>query len=231
MDIVEILRSLSVAALPILVAITFHEVAHGWVANKRGDPTAKEMGRLTLNPIAHIDLVGTIIMPIMLFILSRGSFMFGSAKPVPVNFANLKNPRVDAALVAVAGPGANIVIATLSIVFLAVIFRLYPASYPTQPWITKILVPVEQMLRYSISFNVFLAAFNLIPIPPLDGGRIVVSMLPYRQAYQYSKIEPYGIFIVLALWAFGLAHYIITPIQRVVQFLIGIILMPLGKIF
>ncbi|MBF0608722.1 MAG: site-2 protease family protein [Candidatus Magnetobacterium sp. LHC-1] len=230
MDIVQILRSLSVAALPILIAITFHEVAHGWVADKRGDPTAKEMGRLTLNPIAHIDLMGTIIMPIMLFILSSGSFIFGSAKPVPVNFGRLKNPRVDAALVSAAGPGANIVIATVSIVLIAVIARLYPSTHEADSMFSKVLIPVEQMLRYSVYFNVFLAAFNLIPIPPLDGGRIVVSLLPYRQAYQYSRIEPYGILIVLALWVTGMAQYIITPIQKVVQFLIGMILMPLGRI-
>ncbi|MBF0337513.1 MAG: site-2 protease family protein [Nitrospirae bacterium] len=230
MDIVQILRSLSVAALPILIAITFHEVAHGWIADKRGDPTAKEMGRLTLNPIAHIDLMGTIIMPIMLFILSSGSFIFGSAKPVPVNFGRLKNPRVDAALVSAAGPGANIVIATVSIVLIAIIARLYPSPHNPEFMSSKVLIPVEQMLRYSVYFNVFLAAFNLIPIPPLDGGRIVVSLLPYRQAYQYSRIEPYGILIVLALWVTGMAQYIITPIQRVVQFLIGMILMPLGRI-
>ncbi|MBF0317641.1 MAG: site-2 protease family protein [Nitrospirae bacterium] len=230
MDIVQTLRSLSVAALPILIAITFHEVAHGWVADKRGDPTAKEMGRLTLNPIAHIDLMGTIIMPIMLFILSSGSFIFGSAKPVPVNFGRLKNPRVDAALVSAAGPGANILIATLSIVLLAVMTRLYPAPHAPDAMWAKILIPVEQMLRYSAYFNVFLAAFNLIPIPPLDGGRIVVSLLPYRQAVLYSMIEPYGILIVLALWATGMAQYIIAPIQKVVQFLIGMILMPLGRI-
>ncbi|MBF0538317.1 MAG: site-2 protease family protein [Nitrospirae bacterium] len=230
MDVVNILRSLSVAALPILIAITFHEVAHGWVANRRGDPTAKEMGRLTLNPIAHIDLMGTIIMPIMLFVLSNGSFIFGSAKPVPVNFGRLKNPRVDAALVSAAGPGANIIIATLSIVLLVIMTKLYPAPHPHDTLLSIILIPVGQMLQYSVYFNVFLAAFNLIPIPPLDGGRIVVCALPYRQAYLYSRIEPYGILIVLALWATGMAQYIITPIQKVVQFLIGMILMPLGRI-
>ncbi len=228
MDVLSILRGLTVAALPIVISITFHEIAHGWVAYKLGDPTAKSLGRLTINPIAHIDPVGTIVVPIMLFVLSKGTFMFGTAKPVPVNFGNLRNPRRDSAIVSAAGPTTNILIALISIVLLFFIYRLFSQTIVESSLASKILVPVMQMLKYSISFNIFIAAFNLLPVPPLDGGRILTSLLPHRYAYQFSKIEPYGIIIVLILWFTGIAHYIILPIQLFIQFIIRIFLIPFG---
>jgi Zn-dependent protease len=227
MDIERIISNLLLAALPILVAITFHEAAHGFVAYRFGDPTAKMMGRLTLNPLAHIDLFGTIIMPVMFFILSKGTFMFGSAKPVPVNFNNLRHPRRDSALVSVAGPATNIVIAFLSILLLIASYKLFPHS--SQGLLgEKIISPVQSMIQYSIVFNIFIAAFNLIPVPPLDGGRIAVSLLPMRQAYQFSKLEPYGMLIVIVLWVTGIAQLIIRPLQLLIEFILKLFLMPFG---
>lgn len=232
MDIISIMRGLSVAAVPIVLAITLHEYAHGWAANKLGDPTAKSQGRLTLNPIAHIDPVGTIIVPIAIFIMSSGQFMFGSAKPVPVNFNNLQNPKRDMALVAVAGPAANIIISMASLLVLQILSKIFLGGDSTlSKSTTMILNPIFMMLEYSFRFNVFLAAFNLIPIPPLDGGRIAVSLLPARQAYEYSKLEPYGFFIVLILWALGLAKYIIAPIQQLILFIINVFFVIIGRIF
>lgn len=215
------------AAPAILIAITFHEIAHGFVAYRLGDPTAKVMGRLTINPLAHIDPIGTILMPLMLFILSKGTFMFGSAKPVPVNFNNLRRPRRDSALVAAAGPVTNVLIAFLSILILVITYKLLPL-FPDAFISNRIITPVQLMIEYSISFNIFIAAFNLLPIPPLDGGRIVVSLLPVRHAYEFSKIEPYGIFIVLALWIVGIASYIIAPIEYLIKIVLQIFLIPFG---
>lgn len=228
MDFTSIARQLLIAAIPILIAITFHEVAHGFVANKLGDPTAKIMGRLTLNPIAHIDPVGTIIVPILLFIFSNGTFIFGTAKPVPVNFHNLRHPRRDSALVSAAGPATNVIIAFASILLFIMVYKIFLLStFPT--FVSqKIIVPFKIMLQYSISFNIFIAAFNLVPVPPLDGGRIVTSLLPPRHSYQFSKLEPYGILIVLALWFTGIAHYIIVPIQTFIELIIRIFLIPFG---
>ncbi|HYA12479.1 MAG TPA: site-2 protease family protein [Thermodesulfovibrionales bacterium] len=227
MDFTSIARQLIIAAIPILIAITFHEVAHGFVANRLGDPTAKMMGRLTLNPIAHIDPIGTIIVPIMLFIFSNGAFIFGTAKPVPVNFHNLKNPRRDSAFVSAAGPATNVIIAIISILLYILIHKISPAPSPTF-FSQKIMIPLLIMLQYSISFNIFIAAFNLLPVPPLDGGRIVTSLLPTKHSYQFSKLEPYGILIVLALWFTGIAHYIIIPIQAFIKLIISIFLIPFG---
>lgn len=228
MDFTSLARQLIIAAIPILIAITFHEVAHGFAANKLGDPTAKMMGRLTLNPIAHIDLVGTIIVPIMLFIFSNGTFIFGSAKPVPVNFNNLRHPRRDSALVSAAGPATNVIIAFASILLFILLYKISPQS-PSSPFISqKIMIPLSIMLQYSITFNIFIAAFNLLPVPPLDGGRIVTSLLPTKHSYQFSKLEPYGILIVLALWFTGIAYYIIVPIQTFIKLIIQIFLIPFG---
>jgi len=228
LDVVNVIRELIIAAIPILIAITFHEVAHGFIAYKLGDPTAKMMGRLTLNPLAHIDPIGTILMPIMLFVLSNGTFIFGSAKPVPVNFSNLRNPRRDSAFVSAAGPVTNIIIALLSIFLLILTYKIFPDSLSLTQIHQKVILPVQNMLQYSISFNIFIAAFNLLPVPPLDGGRIVTSILPAKHSYQFSKIEPYGIFIILFLWFTGIAHYIIRPIQALIKLIIHIFLFPFG---
>lgn len=227
MDFASTVQRLVIAAIPILVAITFHEVAHGFVANKLGDPTAKMMGRLTLNPIAHIDPVGTIIVPVMLFILSNGAFIFGTAKPVPVNFYNLKRPRRDSALVSAAGPATNIMIAFISILLYILVQVVFPPS-SSSAFNQKIMTPLVMMIQYSISFNIFIAAFNLFPVPPLDGGRIATSLLPTNYAYHFSKLEPYGILIVLGLWFTGIAHYIIVPIQTFIEIIIQIFLLPFG---
>jgi Zn-dependent protease len=228
LDFTSTARQLIIAAIPILIAITFHEVAHGFVANRLGDPTAKMMGRLTLNPIAHIDPIGTVIVPIMLFIFSNGAFIFGTAKPVPVNFHNLRHPRRDSALVSAAGPVTNVIIAFASILLFVLIRKILPQS-PSSPFISqKVMTPLSIMLQYSISFNIFIAAFNLLPVPPLDGGRIVTSLLPAKHSYQFSKLEPYGILIVLGLWFTGLAHYIIVPIQTFIKLIISIFLIPFG---
>jgi len=228
LDFISTARQLIIAAIPILIAITFHEVAHGFVANRLGDPTAKMMGRLTLNPIAHIDPIGTIIVPIMLFIFSNGAFIFGTAKPVPVNFHNLRNPRRDSAFVSAAGPATNVIIAFASILLFILIHKIFPQSISSTSVSQKIMIPLSIMLQYSISFNIFIAAFNLLPVPPLDGGRIVTSLLPTKHSYQFSKLEPYGILIVLALWFTGIAHYIIVPIQSFIKLIISIFLIPFG---
>ena len=228
MDLENVISRLLLAALPILVAITFHEAAHGFVANKFGDPTAKMMGRLTLNPIAHIDLFGTIIIPVMLFILSKGTFMFGSAKPVPVNFNNLGHPRRDSALVSAAGPATNVIIAFLSILVLILSFKLFPQAASQGLLNEKVITPIQSMLQYSVVFNIFIAAFNLIPIPPLDGGRIAVSLLPLRHAYQFSRLEPYGILIVILLWVTGIAQFIIRPLQLLIELILQVFLIPFG---
>lgn len=228
MDPASVVKDILTAAIPILIAITFHEVAHGFVAYKCGDSTAKMMGRLTLNPIAHIDPVGTIIVPLMLFIFSKGTFIFGTAKPVPVNFYNLRHPRRDSALVSAAGPATNVIIAFLSILLLVLIYKISIAFTSSAFIGQKIIIPLNKMLQYSVSFNIFIAAFNLLPVPPLDGGRIVTSLLPTKHSYQFSKIEPYGIFIVLILWFTGIARYIIVPIQLFIELIIRMFLLPVG---
>jgi Zn-dependent protease len=211
----EILRLAAVSILPLLIAITFHEVAHGYAAYKMGDGTAKAMGRLTLNPLAHIDPVGTIIMPILLLVFSGGRFTFGYAKPVPINPYNFRNPRRDMALSALAGPGTNIALAVLSVLLLKYVLSPLSGVMPESVW-----VPLFLMLRQSVFINVVLAAFNLLPVPPLDGGRVAVGFLPVRQAQALSRLEPYGMIIVIILIATGLARLFITPL---INFILAIL--------
>jgi len=210
LDFSGIARQIIISAFPILIAITFHELSHGFVANKLGDPTAKMMGRLTLNPIAHIDLFGTVLLPLML-ILFGSPFIFGYAKPVPINPMNFKNPKRDMAISAAAGPITNLLLAILSMLILRLLISPLAALFPESLGVT-VIDPLIMLFKSSVIINVVLAAFNMIPIPPLDGGRVLVGFLPYKQAVSFSKIEPFGFIIVIILIAAGIANYFVMPV-------------------
>ncbi len=199
----DTLRYLSVAALPLLFAITLHEAAHGWAAKQFGDSTAKVLGRLTLNPLKHIDPVGTILVPAMLLLL--GGFMFGWAKPVPVNTRNLRHPKRDMAIVAVAGPLANLLMA----VIWAIVMKLGLGLHDAIPWLS---VPMVYMGAIGIWLNLILMVLNLLPIPPLDGGRVLSGLLPNELSDKLDRVEPYGVFIVLGLLVLGLLGDILMPV-------------------
>ncbi len=204
----QILHAFSYMALPLMLAMVLHEYAHGWVANHYGDPTAKLAGRLTINPLAHIDPFGTVILPLICLLVPGGLFL-GWAKPVPIDPGRLGNPRRDMALVAAAGPGMNLALAIASAVLLSVLIMLDPtlmASWPPQPgqeprrdWLGMLLLPIAAMALYSVFINILLMVFNLIPIPPLDGGRVLTSLLPARPALALARLEPYGMLIIVAL--------------------------------
>lgn len=187
----------------ILFSVIIHENAHGWVAERYGDPTARLSGRLTLNPLPHIDPLGTILFPILLLMISGGRFALGWAKPVPVDFRNLRNPKEDMMKVGAAGPLSNILLALLCTLILKTV----------KPLPQSLLV---QTAGFGVFINLLLAAFNLVPIPPLDGSRIIIGLLPPQAAYNYSKLEPFGIFIViLVLFVFNL----IEPLIHLVKYL------------
>lgn len=198
------LQYVCVAIIPILFAITVHEVAHGWVACKFGDPTAQMLGRLTLNPIKHIDPIGTIVVPAML--LFFGGVIFGWAKPVPVDPRNFKNPARDMAIVAVAGPLSNLIMAFLwAIIFKLVVMFGVGSSFA---------LPVSDMAKIGIQINIVLMVLNILPIPPLDGSKVLMAFLPGPASYKLSRIEPYGFFIILALIMLGVFGAIVTPVYH-----------------
>jgi Zn-dependent protease len=210
------LERIALAAVPVILAITLHEASHRYVAKLFGDRTAEMLGRVTLNPLKHIDPVGTLLVPGILLLMSRalgGGFIFGWAKPVPVNFNNLRNPKRDMFWVAAAGPASNFVMA-LGWVALAI------AVQPGGAWPSD---GALFMAQAGIQINLVLMALNLLPIPPLDGGRIAVSLLPGRASYALSRVEPYGLFIILALLATGMLNTLMRPLLVAAQYLIGAI--------
>ena len=208
MNDLSLMQRIAVWALPVLFAITVHEVAHGWMARRLGDPTAMMLGRLTLNPIKHIDPVGTLLVPAVLLML--GGFMFGWAKPVPVTWQNLRHPKRDMALVAVAGPLANLVMAMLW----ALVMKLGLFIGSESAWVAQ---PMVYMGAAGISINIALMVLNLLPIPPLDGGRVLAGLLPGPMSWQLSRIEPYGFIILLALLMTNVLGAVMAPPMHVLQ--------------
>ena len=215
----QIIVTISIIFVPIMFAVVCHEVAHGFVAWHFGDPTARMMGRLTLNPLSHIDLIGTIIVPVFL-IMSHTGILFGWAKPVPVVFENLKNPKRDMIWVAAAGPITNIILAVLSALALrAVIFFIHPSISGSMQ--AMFFEPVVLMLTYSVYINLLLAIFNMLPIPPLDGGRVLVGLLPNKQSNALASLERYGFFalilfiFVLPWFGFDIFQLFIRPLLNI----------------
>jgi Zn-dependent protease len=201
----EVMRNVLIWALPVLLAITVHEAAHGYVARYFGDPTAEQAGRISLDPFRHIDLIGTVIVPLSLFVLSGNSWTFGWAKPVPVNFRRLRNPKADMLWVAAAGPFSNLAMAVIwAMIHSLVAGKMAPAY--------------AEMAMAGITINGALLFLNLLPIPPLDGGRIAVSLLPDRLAWMYARIEPFGVLILLALIVSEKLGIILWPLIDGFQF-------------
>lgn len=207
----DTIRQIAIWAIPVLTAIVFHEVAHGWVANRLGDPTAARMGRLTLNPLAHIDLFGTILVPLML-IIANAPFLFGYAKPVPVNFYNLRSPKRDMVWVALAGPVTNLVLALVWVGILKGVAIVLGAQEGSgDSGILTFFTPIALMAERGIVINVVLAVFNMIPLPPLDGGRVMVGLLPQPFSSTLARVEPYGFIILIVLLMTHALDKIIGP--------------------
>ena len=201
-DINALIQNIAVAALPVIFAITLHEAAHGYAARHFGDPTAWLQGRISLNPLRHIDPVGTILIPIAILLFSGGDFLFGYAKPVPVDFGRLRHPKKDMLWVAAAGPGANLLMACLW----ALMFKLswlLPQFFST---------PLARMAEIGIIINCVLMVLNLLPLPPLDGGRIAVSLLPHRLAFKFAQLERWGFPILLVLLFTGILGAVMNPL-------------------
>jgi Zn-dependent protease len=196
----NLVQKISIWVVPVLLAITVHEVSHGWIARKLGDNTAFMLGRLTLNPLKHVDPVGTILIPGMLLLMQAG-FLFGYAKPVPINWKNLRHPKRDMALVAAAGPGANLLMA----IGWALLIRI--GLLLGETGMALVLMGVA-----GITINIILMVLNLLPLPPLDGGRVMTGLLPGPWAYKFSRIEPYGFFILIALLVTGVLGLVLWPV-------------------
>ncbi len=202
----SIVTLVATAAIPMVFAITVHEVAHGWVALYCGDPTAKHAGRLTLNPIKHIDPLGTVIVPFVMVVLSSGAWAFGWAKPVPVAFQNLRRPRRDMILVAAAGPAVNLAMAFGWALLLSQRMAFDPGLDLASDWIV-------QMSVFGVVINVLLAVLNMLPIPPLDGGRVLAGLLPPPLARALQHVEPFGFMILIALMFTGVLRVLVDPVR------------------
>ena len=214
MDTSNLIQTVSVYAIPVIFAITLHEAAHGYAAKHFGDNTAYMMGRVTLNPFSHIHLVGTILLPLLLYFSTNGALLFVFAKPVPVDFGNLRHPKRDMVWVALAGPASNLV--------QAIVWALLYVVYTDFGVSEKFFLA---MCKAGVLSNVVMFAFNLFPLPPLDGGRIVVGLLPWKQAYQFSRIEPYGFYIVMALVVTGVVNHLwLDPVMNATFGLIQLML-------
>ena len=218
METSQLIQTVLIYALPVIFAITLHEAAHGYAAQRLGDPTAAMMGRVTLNPMAHIDPVGTILMPLLLYFSTSGAFLFGYAKPVPVRFDRLRHPKRDMVWVALAGPGMNLLQALLWGIALYVMVGA--------GWSERFFI---DMCKAGMLTNVVMFVFNLFPLPPLDGGRILVGLLPWRQALWFSRIEPWGFYIVMALVITGVISSVwMRPLMNLTFDLIQLALSPLS---
>lgn len=221
MDIAHLIQTVAIYALPVLFAITVHEAAHGYAARHFGDNTAHALGRISLNPLKHIDPIGTLLMPLLLYFATAGAFLFGYAKPVPVNFGRLRHPKRDMVWVALAGPGANLAQALLWGIALIVLIGSGVDEY----FFLK-------MCDAGLKVNLALFAFNLFPVPPLDGGRILVGLLPWRQAALVSRVEPWGFFIVIALVIAGIVDtWWMRPVMDVTKNVLNLFLKPLASLF
>ncbi|MCX7241778.1 MAG: site-2 protease family protein [Burkholderiales bacterium] len=219
MDLALLIQTIALYALPVIFAITVHEAAHGYAARHFGDNTAWMLGRVSLNPFKHIDLFGTIVLPLLLIALSS-PILFGAAKPVPVRFDKLRNPKRDMVWVALAGPAVNL---AQALVWGALLYLLQMLGV-TEPFFLK-------MCQGGVSVNVALFAFNLFPLPPLDGGRILVGLLPYRQAYLVSRIEPWGFFITMALVISNVVNGLwMQPVMALTYGLLDLVLTPLAML-
>ncbi len=213
-DLSAMIQAVAIAALPIVLAITLHEAAHGYAARHFGDPTAYLEGRITANPFKHIDPIGTVVVPLAILLLSTGGILFGWAKPVPVNFGNLRHPKRDMLWVAAAGPGSNLVMALCWAALLKLSWVM-PLNYFS--------LPLAQMAQIGVGINVSLMVLNLFPLPPLDGGRIAVSLLPHRMAWKFAQLERWGFPILLILLFTGILGSILRPLMAVVTVLIATI--------
>ncbi len=211
----DLVQTFAVYALPILFAITLHEASHAYAAKYFGDSTAFLQGRMSLNPVKHIDPIGTLLIPIVLYAVGS-PFLFGYAKPVPVNWANLRKPKRDMAWVALAGPAANIVMALMWMI-LAIFLTAWQTEEPF----------FMRMAQAGILTNLVIFAFNLFPVPPLDGGRVMTSILPHKYAYHFERIEPYGFFIVLALVFLKVLHFWMIPVMSAANQAMLVLVTPL----